>query len=624
MCGILGIVCKNDKISDVLFNYCLELLHHRGPDQGDSIKIKDNFIMGYRRLSIVDSERLSMPYRFPNGNYSVFNGEIYNYRELIQSHKLESSKMRSSSDGEVILPLYDLYNSEYLSYLNGMYAISVFDAEKNKIVLSRDQFGQKPLFFLDNEEYFIFSSEINPILSIPNLKLDLDNVSLEIYLKLGYIPSPYTIYKNIFKVEPGSNVIFNLNNNKHSIDFFYDHYNYQIDKDISEQAATKKFRELLIKSLDSRFQGDFPINFALSGGLDSTTLCLIAKEILNKDIDTFTIHNNFSYLSQNEKNKFNEDSNYASFLSKKFNLKNTKVEINEFGLLEKLNDSFNSLEEPSYAFQNISLSKLYSDVASKNKVLITGDGSDEIFGGYNFLFLDYIYGIYGLLPFKIREKISKNKFFLSFPKLKTLFEKGVHKSFKDRYLNWHAVFDVNDISQISNLNNNQSEINKRLEKFFPDINKIDLKTELNDLEFSLWLREHYCIYVDKLSMSKSLELRFPFLDQDLVNFTKTLPFNMRTEKHNRKKLIKNAFKDILPNELTNRKKFGLLPPASLWLRNELKEDLNTSINKAFNSNDNFNYNRINYLIKDHIEKKKYNLSKVWSLYSLSKFLSRHS
>ncbi len=624
MCGILGILCKQGKISNEIFNYCLKSLYHRGPDQGDSIRIKENFIMGYRRLSIVDSKSLSMPYSFSNGNYSVFNGEIYNYKELIQSHNLNSTIMKSSSDGEVILPLYDLYNSQYLSYLNGMYAISVFDKKNNKIILSRDQFGQKPLFFLDNDKYFIFSSEIKPILSIPNLKLDIDNISLEIYLKLGYIPSPYTIYKNIFKVEPGSNVIFNLNDNKYSVDFFYDHYNYNIDKDISEKDATQKFRDLMIKSLESRFQGDFPINFALSGGLDSTTLCLIAKEILNKDIDTFTIYNNFSYLSQSEKNKFNEDSNYASFLSNKFNLKNTKVEINEYRLLDKLNESFNSLEEPSYAFQNISLSQLYNDVAIENKVLITGDGSDEIFGGYNFLFLDYIYGIYGLLPFKIRDKISKNKFFLSFPKLKTLFEKGVHKSFKDRYLNWHSVFDVKDISQISNFNNNQIEINERLKKFFPDINKIDLKTELNDLEFSLWLREHYCIYVDKLSMSKSLELRFPFLDQELVNFTKTLPFNMRTNKHNRKKLIKNAFKDILPHELINRKKFGLLPPASLWLRNELNDDLNISIKNAFNSDTKFNYNQINNLVKDHIEKKKYNLAKVWSLYSLSKFLLKNN
>lgn len=620
MCGVIGVVSKDIDLKKQ-FKLNLNSIYHRGPDDGEYLDLNNLLSVGFRRLAIVDSLNKTMPFfDSKNDNCSIFNGEIYNYKNLIQS---ENIPYYGKSDGEVILPLYKKYGPEFFKLINGMFAIFIYDSAKNSILLARDHFGQKPLYYFFDGKNFLFSSELR---SFKNkyINFEIDKNSIYSYLRFGYIHSPNTIYKNIFKIEPGSFIEFNLNNFKISKFNFYNHFDYEVDDEIDYEDAKKTVREKLIASLERRFQGDFEVNFALSGGLDSSVLALISQQILGKKINTYTIENDFPYLSEQQNQKFNEDSAFASFLSNKYNIKNQKVKINSDDLLLSMNKTHEIIEEPNYSFQNLSLYNLYKSSSLTSKVMMTGDGSDELFGGYNFLYFDFLYGAYSNLPLTIRKKI--NSLSKIIPKLKDslFFEKGLDiNSIQDRYLNWHNVFDNKTLNNIINFDYDFKDTEERINNIYPNqINKFDLKKELNDIEFSVWLRDHYCIYIDKISMANSIELRFPFMDQDLINFLQKLPFHFKSSKNNRKKLLKDSFSDILPIELYKRKKFGLLPPASMWLRNELKSDLYYSLETAFSDNNYFDYNKIKTLVDNHITMKKYNLPQIWSLYSLSKFLIR--
>ena len=622
MCGIVGII-SNDNFLKNNFKKNLDLISHRGPDDKEFIEISPLLSIGFTRLAIVDSKSKSMPfYDTSSGNYAIFNGEIYNFKQLIKSEGINYS---GKSDGEIILPLYKKYGLNFTKILNGMFSIFIFDFQKNKLFLIRDHFGQKPLYYYYDNKDFLFSSEIKSF-NIFSKSLSVDNNSLFTYMQFGYVPSPYTIYNNVYKVEPGSIVEFDISSFKFSKSFFYDHYQYKINKNLDYNDAKKELRSKLISSLEKRFQGDYEINFALSGGLDSSILSLIAHKILGKKINTFTIENNFSYLNSSQIKKFNEDSDYATYISDLFNFKNTKVKIDNINLVETLNRTHEMLEEPNYAFQNISLFNLYSQASNSSKVLITGDGSDELFGGYNFLYLDYIYGLYSFAPVFLRKMLfyASNKLRFS-SKLNNFLQKGLNSdNIKERYFNWHSVFSLQELKILNSNYIDETEFHRRVSKIFPNIkNLVDQKRQLNDIEFSAWLRDHYCLYVDKLSMASSLELRFPFLDQDFVNFVKTIPFEFRSSKNNRKKILKDAFSDILPQKLIERKKFGLMPPASMWLRNELKKDLYDNIEDAFSDNLIFNFDVLKKIVDNHIDMSEYNLSKVWSIYSLSKFINRN-
>ena len=614
MCGIFGYCSSSKEFEKEKLKLALDKIDHRGPDEDDLIFPRKNEAIGFKRLSIVDSKNKTMPF-IDQDTISTFNGELYNY-ELIKQKYFKDIFFKTNNDGEIIIPLWKNFQYEKFAEINGMYVIAIHDSAN--IILLRDQYGQKPLYYYKDENTFIYSSEIAPIIELLGKK-EVNQTSINTYLLFGYIPSPNTIFKNIYKLEP--NTILTL-----------DKKSFKLNKRILENQGSetvnygsyklikKTFKEKLINSINLRFNGDFPSLFAMSGGLDSTSLSLIASKILDKNIETFTIHNDFKYLSNEQNNKFNEDSNFATRIAKEYNIKNNKIIINEKRISEVLDDSFNSLEEPSYSFQSISLYSLFKEVSKNSKILITGDGSDEILGGYNFIFLDKYYGFYSLIPKFLRNILYKYSNRINNRKISNLFSKGVHLDLYNRYLLWHSVFSKKDLKSLIKFpfNDNISYFQNTIK----NQSKLNLSNELIIIEFDLWLRDHYCIYVDKLSMHNSLELRFPFLDQDLVRYTKTLPLRFKSTKNNRKKLLKDSFDDILPSYLIDRKKIGLLPPASMWLRKDLKEDMLISIKKMLIKASYFDEDYINTLVSNHLDYREYNLPKIWTLYSLAKFFEK--
>ena len=617
MCGIYGYfnndsekffkVTKNiDKIE--------EALKHRGPDQSNSIIFKDKkLLVGNNRLSIVDKNSNPQPYKNDN-LVCIFNGEIYNYKELITNENLNTKEFKSNSDGEIILFLFKKYGKDFVTKLNGMFAIAIIDLYNDKIYLFRDTLGQKPIYYYFDNKIFGFSSELRSFKQM-GIALNFNNQeSLQNYFLLGYMPAPVTMYENTYKMQAGEIIEFYLKKNiikklKYSYSNLknYDYENYE--------NIEKNFRELLLKSIELRQIGDYNINYAMSGGLDSTSLAIISKEILNYKVETFTIKNDVKHLTKDENKKFNEDFYYANLISKKYNIKNTPILINQDKILQSFVESTNSLEEPNYSFQNISQYMFFKEVSKYSRVMITGDGADELIGGYNFFFLDKYYKYLSLLPKPIKIILSKMHF--NNKKLKNFFGKGLKSNdLFFRYLNWHSVYNQNNLPLLDKNKFYNSDLLK--ENYIKDKKKFGTEDLLN-IEFNLWLKEHYCLFVDKLSMAHSLELRFPFLDQELAHFLINIKINKKSSKNNRKFLLKNAFRDVLPDELIHRRKLGLLPPASKWLRGRLNSKLEHNINelKKYNM---FDHSLINNVIKNHINKKEYNLAQVWAIFSISELL----
>lgn len=617
MCGIYGYFNNNpEQFNKVIQNLSKieNALNHRGPDQSNSIILKDKKILfGNNRLSIVDKNSNPQPYR-ENNLICVFNGEIYNYQELIKRENLSINKFKSHSDGEIILFLYKKYGIQFVSKLNGMFAIAIIDLNKNKIFLLRDTLGQKPIYYYNDKNIFCFSSELR---SFEYMGVNVNfnnNESLQNYFLLGYIPAPNTMYENTHKIKAGEILELNIKNN-HINKYKYTYDNLK-DYDYDNQESNESnFRELLLKSIELRQIGDYKINYAMSGGLDSTSLAIISKEILNYDVETFTIRNDLNHLSKDENKKFNEDFYYADLISKKYNIKNTAIDINNDKILDNFIQSTISLEEPNYSFQNISQFIFFKEVSKYSRVMITGDGADELIGGYNFFFLDKYYKYYSYLPSILKIFFSKMHF--NNKKMKNFFLKGLKSNdLFFRYMNWHSVYNHDNLPLIDENKIYTSNLVK--ENYIKKTSKIKTEDLLN-IEFNLWLKEHYCLFVDKLSMAHSLELRFPFLDQELSNFLINMKISNKSSKSNRKYLLKNAFKDVLPKELINRRKLGLLPPASKWVRGKLNSRLNDNIFKL-KKYDIFDHKQINTIIKNHVDKKEYNLAQVWAIFSISEIL----
>lgn len=617
MCGIYGYYSNNsdyfNKINNNL-NNIKNALNHRGPDQSNVIILKEkNILIGNNRLAIVDKNSNPQPYKYQN-LICVFNGEIYNYKDLINSENINTNQFKSNSDGEIILFLYQKYGKKFVEKLNGMFAIAIIDLNKEKFYLFRDTLGQKPIYYYKDQNIFCFASELRSLKEM-GVELNFSNEeSLQNYFLLGYIPAPLTMYQNTYKLKSGEILEFSFKDSRVSkFEFTYKNLR---DYDYKDNKVIKKtFRELLLKSIELRQIGDYKINYAMSGGLDSTSLAIISKEILNYDIDTFTIKNDVNFLTEKENNKFNEDYYYANLISKKFKIRNTPIIIDFNKVLNNFIESSNSLEEPNYSFQNISQYMFFKEVSKYSRIMITGDGADELIGGYNFFFLDKYYKYFSSLPNYLKYIISK--FHFNNKRLKNFFEKASEKNnLFFRYLNWHSIFKY---SNLPLKDKNKIYFSNLLsENYISD--KYNFKTEeLLNIEFNLWLKEHYCLFVDKLSMAHSLELRFPFLDQELSHFLINLEIKNKSSKNNRKFLLKKSFEDVLPKELIDRRKLGLLPPASNWVRGKLNNRLKNNL-ESLKQYKLFDHNLINMVVNDHVKKKEYNLAKVWSIFSLSEIL----
>lgn len=564
MCGIIGTNFLNER-----FDKSLELLHHRGPDFQNSIKI-GNKQFGHTRLAIIDlDEEANQPMIFDD-ILLVFNGEIYNYKELIHVEHLEC---KTKSDSEVLIRLYQKYEFDFLNKLNGMFSFCIYDMKKDLYFCARDRYGKKPFFYYFKDNKFIFSSSVKSILNLLDYKPNLNKVALSKYMQYFVSFGEDSFYQDIFKLEASTYLIYEPNKSRELQNKKY--YKINTYKAIKEEKqALNDIEELLFKSVEYRLNSDVEVASLLSGGIDSSLISALYTKISGKKINTFSIgydeYKNYCELD------------FAQITAKHINSNHHPVEINQKEYIKHFEQTLDMLEEPHGDSAAIPLNILTKQINKAGiKTVLSGEGSDEIFLGYdNYAkFLKY---------YEFEKSLSNEQ---------NLFLNDIIGALQN---NTKESEYLRRIVKKQNLYNSFGEIytdiqRKRLFKKVPTYKSETAKQDPVDwmsyIDLKIWLGESLLSKVDRISMGNSLEVRTPFLDFNLVNYMFSVESHIKVGDTN-KYLLKKIASKYIPQTIINRTKKGFNSPFNEWLNKEYKDKILDVIVEVNNETNLFNHEYI--------------------------------
>lgn len=570
MCGIAGILAFDEsgkrylhKISAATYS-----LNKRGPD-GEGIYIHNNVALGHRRLAIIDtSSSASQPFTDASERYTiVFNGEIFNYQDLRKQLIKKGVQFKSQSDTEVLLYLYITEKEKCLEQLDGEFAFAIYDKENEEIFIARDRFGIKPLYYFKDQERFVFASEMKAMLQF-DIPKEIDQASLQLYLHLNYIPTPYSIFKQVLKLDAGQYAI--INKNKKFVQRSY--YTLpelekpnQKTKFKDYESAQAELKKLLEDSVQNRMIADVPLGTFLSGGIDSSIITAIAAQ--------HTQHlNTFSIGYKNE--PLFDETQYAQLVAKKYKTNHTVFELSNEDLFANLHTMLDYIDEPFADSSALAVNILSMHTKKHVTVALSGDGADEIFAGYNKHAAELTARNAGLKASLVKsahpllKQLPKSRNSKVGNKVRQLekFAEGMKLNEQERYWRWAGYSKEEESNEL--LLKTSTEYASRKKEILKNINSDYNSVLLTDLQ--LVLENDMLVKVDRMSMSHSLEVRVPFLDHKLVDFAFTLPTHYKIDAKHRKKILKDAFKAYLPDELYHRGKQGFEVPLLKWFHTDLK------------------------------------------------------
>jgi asparagine synthase (glutamine-hydrolysing) len=525
----------------------IKKMHHRGPDR-KSIYVDENVSLGFARLAINDLTSFGdQPMENENGDIIlIFNGEIYNFQELRRDLKNKGHKFKSESDAEVIIHSYEEEGIDCVKKFNGMWAFVIYDKKKKLLFFSRDRMGIKPLYYYYDKENIIFASELKSIINImkkSDIDIKINKEALNIYLSLGYIPEPYSIYNNIYKLKKSHNMLFSLKTNKSVLQKYWNLPQPNYFK--NENEVILKGRNLLRDIIRDMKIADVEVGTFLSGGIDSTTVTSLLKEQRNNELHTFSI--GFA-------DKKYDESKYSNIAAKKFNTKHHHYIFKKKDFENMLNRIYYYYDEP-FADYSMFPTFIVSKLAKKYvTVCLSGDGGDELFGGYDSYKRFKQIKMLKYIPFKF---ILKR---LGSEKLSRAIKMYNSKSSEDWIINYLSIGgkenQISDSAQkiIKNISEGEGPINA-----------------LMKYDFNYVLTDDYLVKVDRASMANSLEVRVPLLDHRFVEFANNIPIKMKIDMFNSKKIFKKMVKGIIPKECIDRKKMGFGSPIVKWMFTTYKD-----------------------------------------------------
>lgn len=625
MCGINGIISKN-RAEDIArkLSTMNNSITHRGPDDDGLYVFSDNVGMAMRRLSIIDLSTGKQPmYNADNSICIVFNGEIYNYLELKAKQEEKGFVFKTKSDTEVVLSLYETLGEECLQVLNGMFSFSIHDAVKNRVFIARDRFGEKPLYYTSNNQYFLWASELKSIVTVfPELKV-MNKDALQLYLSLTYIPAPHTIYQNIHKLNAGHYLTVDTKSCEASINEWWDVDITQGNgNQIDYNTAKQKLRSILFESVERRMIADVPLGVFLSGGVDSTIIAAIMAKISPKKIKTYTV----GYT-----NKTYDESPRAKLVADYIGAEQEVFFLQQSDMLDRLDEVLLNYDEPFADSSALPTYFISSKAVKDVKVALTGDGGDEVFGGYNkYQSIRYRKMMQRWVPEFMRTKMTD-------PRVLEKYLGGRHTksalSKAKRFLtSLEGDLQVNHLNIIA-LGLRQHELEQLMTHAAIDYKNILLSvldkkklSSLSDLKLlryidkEISLEGDMLVKVDRASMLCSLECRAPFLDHRLLELTYTWPDEFLIKGGNKKRILKETFSDLLPAGFFDAPKAGFEVPVGQWLRNELKEDLLQQLSPAnVGKHDLFDTNHVQQLVSEHLSTRSDHSWKLWTLYCFQKW-----
>ena len=594
MCGFVGFASSTASLDkEKIIKDMMDSIIHRGPDSG-GVYSDEQVSLGFRRLMIIDlSEEASQPlYNEDNSYVLIFNGEIYNYQELRQDLIEKGHIFKSKSDSEVVLHGYEEYGAHILQKLRGMFAFVIWDKIRETLFMARDFFGIKPLYYTNNttDGSLIFGSEIKSFLKNPTFKKELNKAAVKPYLTFQYSVMDETFFKGVFKLKPGHYMIYK--NGEMKIEQFWDVE--FAEKEDSLEHYIEEIKSTLRESVNYHRISDVKVGSFLSGGVDSSYITALLMP-----------NNSFSVGFQDYDGIFNE-TNLAKELSDILEVENHKKMINADEFFEKLPTIQYHMDEPQ---SNLSSVPLYflAELASKHvTVVLSGEGADEIFGGYAWYQTSPVMEKYRKIPFSIRRPLSNLCKKLPDNRITSFIARG-GEMVEETFIGQAKVFEENDAFKVlKDAYKVGPSVQSITKPVFEKVKDQDDLTKKQYLDLKLWLPGDILLKADKMSMAHSLELRVPFLDKEVMSMAAKLPREQRVKGDITKLALRAASNEVLPEQWANREKVGFPVPFRFWIKEEkyyniVKEMFQKEFTKEF-----FNVDVLmNYLDEHYTGKNNY-------------------
>lgn len=620
MCGICGIVTSEPGAEQgAAVRAMCETIVHRGPDD-DGFHIDARAALGMRRLSIIDLNTGRQPMRSEDGRISVvFNGEIYNYRELRTGLEAKGHVFHTMSDTEVIPHLYEEYGEDFAHKLNGMFGIALWDADAGALVLVRDRLGVKPLYYAELPGRLLFGSEAKAVLAAPGVSHALDPLALDQYLTYEYIPPPLSIYRDIKKLAPGEMLVYK--NGTVRVRRWWD-APAEPPMQITGDAAAEQLRELVRDAVRMRLVADVPLGVFLSGGLDSTTTTACAAQF-SPHIKSFCI--GFEEPSYDE-------SEPARRAAAAIGTDHHEDRLPLSAAIDLLPDIFEKLDEPLSDASLLPTYLLSRFTRRHVTVALSGDGGDELFAGYPTYQAHKLHAMWRRLPGPARAAaaravdmlpVSENNMNLGFKLRK--FIGGAGYGPMERQFVWLGPFAPHERAAF--LSPDLLNTLRGHDIFAPARAALgpqraawpDVETAMF-LDLRFYLGEDLMTKVDRASMMHSLEVRTPFLDYRVVEFASRLPVSLKLNGWKTKYILKKAAAPLIPEFVLQRKKKGFGIPLTPWIRRELRESFEDTLSPAaLRGQGLFNPDAVQSLLRAHIDGRADNRKKLWSLYVFTRW-----
>ncbi|MBW1806381.1 MAG: asparagine synthase (glutamine-hydrolyzing) [Deltaproteobacteria bacterium] len=621
MCGICGKLDFDGKgIGEDLLRKMTRSFTYRGPDD-EGVFASPPIGLGHRRLSIID---LSPSGHQPMCNedesiWLVFNGEIYDFEELREELKSKGHRLKSRTDCETIIHLYEDGGIDCLNRLNGMFAFALWDSRNQRLWLGRDRLGIKPLHYYWDGRKLVFASEIKAILCDPDVPREIDREALDLYLTLNYIPAPWTIFKNIRKLEPGNHLL--AKRGEISIEPYWDipAYNRPLDDGIEIREQKGHLYNLMEDAVKRRLISDVPLGAFLSGGIDSSIIVALMARNSNTPVKTFSI-------GYKDLPSFDE-TGYAREVARFNNTDHHEFKLGFHDILEVFPKVLEKLDEPFADSSAVPTYIVSRETRDHVKVALSGDGGDELFAGYRMYQGEYWSQYYTKIPAFFRNNMiaplinslpdARGKAGLEMMRRMKKFVKGMSNSFPERFYGWREIFPFSMrqglLKEPPKENLHLKLIRKMVDiekdRFHGDNINLMLYMDVKGL-----LHGDMLTKVDRMSMANSLEVRVPFLDHSVVEYVFGLRGDTKLKGRTGKYILMETFKDLLPPSLHRRPKWGFEMPIGAWLRNELKFLIDEYLDEDhIKRQDLFHYEVIKEQIDRHMSGRQDTSWNLWNL-----------
>lgn len=570
MCGFCGYVGRPELIPPPSVGREMNaLLTHRGPDGEGELEISSRGPsalggwLGHRRLRIIDlTQEAHQPMQSDDGAVAlVYNGEIYNFRELRQELGARGMRFRSTGDTEVVLRAYEVWGEDFVRRLDGMFALAIWDSRRGRLVMARDRTGKKPLFYAERDGLLVFGSEIKALLAAPGIESRLDERRLPEFLTYGYVPSPATLYEGIAQVPPASTVCFDADGVSGPTEYWDP---LPEEQDLGPGDVAGEVARLLEQATTRRLISDVPLGALLSGGVDSSIVVGLMSRAMAEPVRTFSI-------GFPEEPSFDER-RHAKLIAEHFDTRHIEFSVKADALA--LMDTLLWHHDQPYADSSAIPTFLVSQLAREHvTVALNGDGGDEVFGGYDrFVASKLAEAIPVALSRAARPLVNalpNRQGYFSLRRRADRFLELSQLRPEDRYQSWIAVFNEDLLGELIR-DSSTGRVTGSMERCYARASQLPTLDRILYANFKTYLPDDLAVKMDRMSMANSLETRSPFLDTALIEYLARLPARHKVGLSRVKPVLRRSFWPLLPKQIWNRRKHGFGVPMGRWFRNELR------------------------------------------------------